>query len=355
MADLALVTANFGGLDDMRLFPSMPGIDTFYYVDADTLSRTDPTAMSSWDQVIVPDYPRHDFEPRLRARYFKHQIHRLPEVEPYRWLAWADSSLLIKDAIFLLREAERLRGLAPRKRLALVPHPDRQTVRQEYEFISREIEQGNDYLRSRYADEKMPEQMKFFTSRGWNLDAKLWCGTIWLVENNTTINWCWDSWWDQNLRYGMMDQLSLPVLLDEFALEPQAMELNLRSNCFFDWGPHRHSEPQINNLSNARQRAAVGQKGASVLGHLDIQSEFQGLKRTGLSCQGDLCHLMTSFGSDKGSPFHNYTIAYDRLFAPFRGEPLTVFELGLGTNKVGSPSSMGPLGRPGASLRGWRA
>ena len=63
---------------------------------------------------------------------------------------------------------------------------------------------------------------------------------------------------------------------------------------------------------------------------------------------------MTSFGSDKGAPFHNYTVVYDRLFAPFRDKILTIFELGLGTSKVGAPSSMGPHGKPGASLRGWR-
>ena len=64
---------------------------------------------------------------------------------------------------------------------------------------------------------------------------------------------------------------------------------------------------------------------------------------------------MSSFGSDKGNALHNYTVAYDWLFSRFRNEDLTIFELGLGTNKVGAPSSMGPEAKPGASLRGWRA
>lgn len=34
--------------------------------------------------------------------------------------------------------------------------------------------------------------------------------------------------------------------------------------------------------------------------------------------------------------------------------PLRVFELGLGTNNPNLPSSMGPNGIPGASLRGWK-
>jgi hypothetical protein len=236
---LALVTANFGGIDTIKPFPTQPGIDTYYYTEADVLAGADRAAVASWGRMIVPDYPRYDFSPRLRGRYFKHQIHRLPETEPYRWLAWADSALQFRDPTFLLREAERLATLPPHQRLALVPHPDRHTIREEYEYITREIAQGNEYLRSRYAQEKMTEQMHFFAKRGWNLEAPLWCGTVWLIENNDSITRCWDDWWDQNLRYGMMDQLSLPVLLDHCGLEAQAMDFNLWNNFFFDWVTHR--------------------------------------------------------------------------------------------------------------------
>ena len=85
----------------------------------------------------------------------------------------------------------------------------------------------------------MIEQINYFRGRGWDLAAPLWCGTIWLIENNELIARCWDSWWDQNLRYGMMDQLSLPVLLRYFGLEPQRLEFNLWKNEFFEWVSHR--------------------------------------------------------------------------------------------------------------------
>jgi len=236
---LALVTANFGGIDSLKPFPAYPDIDTYYYTGAETLVGSDAAAVSSWGRIIVPDYPRHDFSPRLRGRYFKHQIHRLPETERYRWLAWADSSLQFRDPSFLLRTAERLRDLAPHQRLALVPHPDRRTVLEEYEYIKGEIDKGNEYLCLRYAEERMTEQINFFVGRGWDLRAPLWCGTVWLIENSELITGCWDSWWDQNLRYGLMDQLSLPVLLQHFRLQPQSLEFNLWRNDFFDWVSHR--------------------------------------------------------------------------------------------------------------------
>lgn len=72
-----------------------------------------------------------------------------------------------------------------------------------------------------------------------------------------------------------------------------------------------------------------------------------------------LCYFMSYHRSDKGSlspatSQHNYTILYNHLFESMRDRPLRIFELGLGTNNTDVPSNMGPSGRPGASLYGWR-
>jgi hypothetical protein len=67
----------------------------------------------------------------------------------------------------------------------------------------------------------------------------------------------------------------------------------------------------------------------------------------------ELCEIMTACHSDKGSG-HNYTMLYHFLFRHRRSEIRNVFELGIGTNFVDVPSSMGTGGTPGASLRGWR-
>ena len=72
-----------------------------------------------------------------------------------------------------------------------------------------------------------------------------------------------------------------------------------------------------------------------------------------------LCEIMGRHGSDKGAvnlttSWHTYTPFYHELFDPLRYRSLRVFELGLGTNYTDVPSNMGPNGRPGASLYGWR-
>ena len=74
-----------------------------------------------------------------------------------------------------------------------------------------------------------------------------------------------------------------------------------------------------------------------------------------------LCDL---YGSDKGNagrpdnPYpwesHTYSDYVARLFGHCRNGVLKVFECGIGTNNSAIPSSMGPTGVPGASLRAWR-
>jgi hypothetical protein len=67
----------------------------------------------------------------------------------------------------------------------------------------------------------------------------------------------------------------------------------------------------------------------------------------------ELCQIMNSSGSDKGSGHHNYTKFYDFIFKNIKNEVKYVFELGLGTNNLQIPSNMSGLGTPCGSLRGW--
>jgi hypothetical protein len=68
-----------------------------------------------------------------------------------------------------------------------------------------------------------------------------------------------------------------------------------------------------------------------------------------------MCWIMSRYGSDKGHGWHNYTTIYSALFKNLHNRPIRIFELGLGSNNPTLQSSMGIFGRPGASVRGWRA
>ena len=68
----------------------------------------------------------------------------------------------------------------------------------------------------------------------------------------------------------------------------------------------------------------------------------------------DVCHIMKSYGSDKGLGWHNYTILYAMIFDHLREANINIFEMGIGTNFIDIPSNMGIDGKPGSSLFAWR-
>jgi len=238
---LALVIANFDGIHELKALPSYEGIDTFCYTDAATVAACPPQVGATWTRLVVPNYPRDDFSPRLRAAISNIRSTHLDETRDARWLIWADSTLQFHDLRFLHEKAAALARLPERKRVLFVPHPDRRTIWEEYRFIQDLIDQGHEYLTLRYADEKMTEQMDYFRSRSWDLQPMLWCGTFWMMGRSELMCRAWYAWWDQNVGFGVMDQLSLPIILAAHGIDPQALPVHLWKNDLFSWVQHARS------------------------------------------------------------------------------------------------------------------
>ena len=236
-SEIGLITANFGGIDTIKPLPPRHGIDTLYYADAEIAAAADAAITKTWTAIIVSDLEA-QLNARLRSRYFKHQIHRLPEAGSFRWLVWADSSFVFKELDFVKNLVAKLEPLAPRERLILVPHPERNTVKQEIDFVLEQIELGNEYLRVRYGADHTNEAIKYLTARGFSLEDKLWCGGFWIIENNSIINQAWDSWWDYTFRYGTQDQYFLPAVMTEYGLRPQTLNVNIFANEHFEIVQH---------------------------------------------------------------------------------------------------------------------
>jgi hypothetical protein len=60
-----------------------------------------------------------------------------------------------------------------------------------------------------------------------------------LPPRQRALQRCWDDWWDQNLRFSVMDQLSRPVLLAEHGCDPRTLGVNIFDNAHFTYVPHR--------------------------------------------------------------------------------------------------------------------
>lgn len=233
MNKIALISANFGGIDEMKWLPDHPGIDALYYTDKKNIASQ--FVKASWNKIIIPPYPRHDFNARMKYHYFKQQLHRLAEIKEgrYEWFVWMDASLQLKDLSFIYNHIERY------KSPLCVPHPERQCVLDEYTYIMREIfDNKNGYLIMRYGKEKLTDQLAELTDLGNPSTQDLLCGGAWLLPNTNAAEGFLNDWWDQSLRYGTADQLAFSYMLEKNGLTPTKLNVSVFKNQYWDYIPH---------------------------------------------------------------------------------------------------------------------
>lgn len=176
--------------------------------------------MASWTRIIQPAYPRHDFSDRLKAKYFKLQPDRLAEVKPYEFIGWMDARITMKNTAFLRAAVRKLRRLEPHRRCMIYAHPWRKTVEEECATILKGIAEGNERLVRKFSGEPLQQQVDDNRAAGFDMSARLLAGSFWIRENSPMMNAAWDEWWDQNLRYSISDQLSLPLVLARAGIIP---------------------------------------------------------------------------------------------------------------------------------------
>jgi hypothetical protein len=118
-------------------------------------------------------------------------------------------------------------------------------------------------------------------------------------------------------------------------------------------------------LNNAIQRCYRGLLLRRWLKNFDRRSVHRLVVHYHKNDRSLLSQLCDEHGSDKGEikttghpypwPSHTYADFYSRLFDHCRHGVKRVFECGLGTSNPDLLSSMGSGGKPGASLRVWKA
>lgn len=184
-----MVTGVYGSYDPIRGLPEGHGFDDAVIV------TDDPDVGGSGWRVHVERRVEH---PRLAAKRPKMMPWLFTDCEA---VVWVDASFEVLDG--------RLRELAGvllgEHRLVVFAHPDgRGCYRREAVFCQ-------DW--PKYRDWPLREQVRAYQSRGmpegWGLFA---CGVVgWRVD---AVSRGWGlAWWDENVRWSIQDQVSLPFLV----------------------------------------------------------------------------------------------------------------------------------------------
>ena len=176
---IAVVTAVFGGVDAPKPFAAQSvECDRFYFTEANS-------------PVPMPNLPD-----RLRAKYFKLQMHRvLPGYDAYVWI---DGNIEVTSSDFVKVMTENLDGIRIQR------HHERNTIKEEIEFI---LASENPYLTARYGAQPLRGEYEHYLSEGMPEDAALYsCNVFAYVGYVKIIKETISEWWQLCLEWSWFDQ-----------------------------------------------------------------------------------------------------------------------------------------------------
>lgn len=176
-----IITANIGGFDEERPCETS-------------------TPFKIYTEENLP-FPLPNLNNRLRGKYIKIQTHRFLEFDR---MIWTDGSVQVVSKRF----APFIYGLLREQNadVALPFHPDRSNVYDELNYILDGIKAGKDYVKDRYENEPLSEELAFYTSRGLPHDFPLYACRLFARVNTAKVNEAFNDWWMGCLEYSNFDQ-----------------------------------------------------------------------------------------------------------------------------------------------------
>jgi len=210
---IALLTANLNNInEDVQKYhikqelPKGWVFDIFNFTDENFPPRT--SAMT----------------PRLQAKLPKILGWQLiPDYDFYIWM----------DSYFTLSRPDTVQWLVDHcenSDIALFPHPDRDSIKDEWEYMLKEIKWGNSYLIERYENEPLPQQVALYLSDTNFVDDKLYAGGVIVYKNNKDIRNLLLAWMIHIIKYSIQDQLSLPYVLSKSSCNIDEIEGHIMMN-----------------------------------------------------------------------------------------------------------------------------
>lgn len=200
---IAIITANIGDIDNVMGIPLQNNkIDYYIYHDLN-----------------LP-FPLPNLNDRLKSKYIKIQTHRfLPQYDLYIWL---DGRVQILSKDFVKEMIENIMDYD----MCMFNHRERKSVYEEIGYIIKNIKLGNHYLLSRYGNQCLEKEARFYREEGIPKNYPLYACTIFARWNNKKVNDVFDEWWKRCIEFSYFDQTMFSYCAYKFDLKINALEFN---------------------------------------------------------------------------------------------------------------------------------
>ncbi len=191
---IAVITAVFGGMEKQKPFCPQS-------VECDRIFITEENS-----PVPLPNLP-----PRLQAKYFKLQAHRVfPEYDAFVWI---DGNIEVTSPDFVKVMTDKMPDPRVFGRFNIQRHHERQTIEQEIDLITAS---DNEYLTTRYGKQPLRAEYEYYLSQGMPPEAPLYACNIFAWENTQYKQFLMDEWWHLCLTWSWFDQSAFSFLAWHF-------------------------------------------------------------------------------------------------------------------------------------------
>lgn len=181
---IAVITAIFGDMEKPKLFCPQS-------VECDRIVITEQNT----------PFPLPNLPPRLQAKYFKLQPHRVwPNYDVFVWI---DGNIEVTSPDFVKVMTENLSGISIQK------HHERQTIGEEIAHI---LASDNLYVTTRYGKQPLKDEYEFYLREGMPESAPLYSCNVFSWRSSSEIDEFFNDWWDLVLRWSWFDQSAFSYL-----------------------------------------------------------------------------------------------------------------------------------------------
>lgn len=192
------------------------------------------------DRIVITEanspFPLPNLPPRLQAKYFKLQPHRVwPEYDVFVWI---DGNIEVKSPDFVKVMTENLSGIRIQR------HHERQTIGEEIAHI---LESDNPYVTTRYGKQPLWEEYEYYLREGMPENAPLYSCNIFAWKyplHRPAIAGFFDAWQDLVLSWSWFDQSAFAFLAwyysgKNFGVKIESIDLGqMFDNPYFTLHPH---------------------------------------------------------------------------------------------------------------------
>jgi hypothetical protein len=229
---IAIITSIYGGYDILKeqKINDRKSVDWYCFTDKD-LSKN-----KGW-VIITKPYHTEEFNEyynklkkqnikhynMMSAKYYKIKSHNIDILQSYDYYIWIDGSIFLQKNFI-----KNINKIIDKNENDVInfEHSARNNLKSEY---------LHSINMSKYKHIDFYKQYNEYIKNGFPDNVGLFENTIIIRKNKKEINDAYDSWFEENMKHGFQDQISLPYIYWKYDINPYLINENVFNNKLYSY------------------------------------------------------------------------------------------------------------------------